>query len=345
MADSFQGGVQFERDGRGELRARIALVGSSVEALTGDETFRIPLTRCEVASEGQRIVVRDLEGTMSIWSDEDQFLDRLGRTRSDALTVQVERIRSARFRRRAITWSAKALVAAIIIGVIAIPLSRWAVGGGVQSITDQIGQSALQELHLPAGQAPVVERRLTAMAEQLQPAAALGKHNLRVLLADYDDAHTFHLPPDVVVVTSTLVCNAEESNLVIAAIALELAHLEARDLNAQANELVDWRTSLDVLSGNTTKLRDYMLDFADSRRSPGYAPDREAVAKERATTIMKEVVVPLESRQDIAALLERAKAIPSKREGAGPLQPEGTENEALRQWAEIRAEACDIVGR
>lgn len=345
MTDSFLGGVHVKGDKRGELRARVALVGSNVEGLTGDETFRIPLTRCEVSSEGERIVVRDLEGTMSIWSDEANFLDALERTRSDALKVQVERVRARHIRRRLVAWTGKTLVSTTLLCGACILLTRWAVGGGVHAITDHIGQSALQELHLPAEQAPVVQRRLTAIAEQLQPVASLGKHKLQILLADYDDAHTFHLPPNTVIVTSTLVCNAEEANLVIAAVAVELAHLEARDLSIQTNALVDWQTSWDVLSGDTSKLRDYMLDFADSRRTPGYSPDRVTAANERAVSILKQAVAPLETGQDLAALVTRAKTIPSKREGAGPLLPEGTTDEALQQWAAVRAEACDIVGR
>lgn len=345
MAESFLGGVHVQADKRGEIRARVALVGSNVEALTGEETFRIPLTRCEVSSEKERIVVRDLEGTMFIWSDEAHFLDALERTRSNALKVQVERVRSSRFRRRAIAWTGKTLVGTTLLCAVIVLSTRWAVGGGVHAITDHIGQSALQELHLPLGQAPLVERRLDEIAEQLQPVASLGKQKLRVLLADYDDAHAFHFPPNTVVVTSTLVCNAEETNLVTAAVALELAHLEARDLSVQTNELVDWQTSVDFLSGNTSKLSNYMLDFADSRRTPGYAPERELAAKERAVSLLKQVVAPLDAGQDIAALLERAKTIPSKREGASPLLPEDIQNETLQEWAKVRAEACDIVGR
>lgn len=345
MADSFQGGVHIKGDARGELRARIALVGSNVEALTGDETFRIPQTRCDVTLEAERIVIRDLEGTIAIWSDDAPFLDALERTRHTALKRQVARIRNTRRRRRLINWGAKGLIAAGIVLLLSLPMMRWAVGGGVSAVTDHIGQSALQQLHLPSGQAPLVERQLEVMAEQLRPTALLGKHTLRVLLADYADVHTFHMPPDVVVVTSALICNADAPGLVTAAVALELAHLEARDVNAQMPELVDWRTSLGMLSGDTTKLREYMLNFADSRRAPAYTPEQETAAHDRAMVILNQAAVPLLAGQDAATLLARAKDLHADPADAGALPPENTENPLLMEWYEVRNEACGIVGR
>jgi len=321
------------------------LVGLNVEALTGGETFRIPLTRCDVVHDGQRILVRDLEGKLAIWSDEAHFLDALEHARRGALKGQVQRIRSQRRRRRALELGGKTLFAAAVIFFASIPIVRWAVGGGISSIANHIGESALHQLHLPSGQAPAVEKRLAAIADQLQPATLLPTHAFRVLLADYDDVHTFHMPPDVVVVTSALVCSADEPNLVTAAIALELAHLEARDVTSQMTVLIDWHTSMDLVSGDTTKLREYMLDFADSRRSPGYTPAQETAAKERAIAILKQVALPLESGQDIATLVARVKELHiDPAHTPGPLPPKDNKDNAL-DWSTVRAEACDLVGR
>lgn len=345
MTGSFLGGVHVSGDSRGELRARVALVGSSVEALTGDETFRIPLTRCEVASQGPKIVVRDLEHTMVIWSDEDQFLDALERTRSNALKVQVERVRSRRFRRQLLRRGGKAIFTVVAIAAMVLSLTRWAVGGGIMAITDHIGQSAFHELHLPVGETPVVERHLDSIASQLKPVSSLGKHDFRVWLADYGDVHIFHLPPNNIVVPATLVCNVDDRNLVIAAVALELAHLEARDVNVQTQQLVDWQTSLDVLLGDTKKLRDFMLDYADSKRTPGYTKAQESAAQERATNILEQIGLPFEAGQDVATLLARLDEIPNKRKDGERLQPKSVNDEAWKQWLEVQAKACEVVGK
>ena len=344
MAESFLGGVQRPNDRRGEFRARVALVGSNVEALTGDETFRIPLTRCEVTSDGERIVVRDLEGTMSIWSDEGPFLDALERTRSQALTLQVQRVRAARQRHRIVKGCIKVLAAVIVFIVVGTASIRWALRGGIVAAMDRIGQSALSELALPVAELEPVDTYLTEVADQLKPAASLNGEKLRVLVAGYDDVYAFHLPPNAVVVTSRLVCNADDPNLIVAAAALELAHLEARDLNSQTQQLVDWNTSFDVLLGDSKKLRDYMLDYAGSKTTPGYTEEQEFAATERAIEILNKVLPPLEGGHDVAKLLQQVKEIPSDHEQVGPASPEISKNPAMLRWHNARQEACDIVG-
>lgn len=344
VKDSFEGGVQVAKDRRGKLRAQVALVGSNVEALTGKETFRIPLTRCEMLSEGARVVLRDLDGSLTIWSDDAPFLDALERTRYDALRHQAGRIRTSRRRRRILTICVRVLVAVAVILVINVPLTRWAVGGGVPPLSNHIGQSVLQQLHLESVQAPMTDQRLAAMAKPLQPAASLGKHALRILLAPYNDVHTFHMPPNAVIVTSELLCRADDPDVVAAAVALELAHLEAGDMIAQMSATVDAWTSLTLLSGDTTQQCDYLLNFVDSRRTPGYTSAQKEAANKRAMAILGATITPPMAEADIIALIDRAKQLhTADRLGTGAKPPGAIDSDASREWLKVREEACGIL--
>lgn len=317
-ADSFQGGVDAGRAGRGELRARVAVQGSNIEALTGDEAFRIPIARCSLARDKNKILVRDEQGSLVIWSDDEGFLDALEKAQRGTLKDQVGRIRRADRRRRRIVLLGKALIAAAALFALSVPVTRWAVRGGVPIIADWIGESALEHLDLPSGVAPAVERRLALVAEQLRPASSLPGQSFRVLLAGYADVHSFSIPPDVIVVTTGLVCGAEDPSLVTEAVAIELAHLESRDVHQRVAEAVDWHTPIDLALGDAGALRERMLDFADPKRSPGFTPAQASAAKERALAMLA-------------------------REGAQPLPTAGKE-ETL-DWPSVRAEACDVIGR
>lgn len=326
------------------MRARVAVHGSNVEALTGGETFRIPVARCSVARDGQKILVRDEQGSLVIWSDEEGFLDALERAQRGTLKEQVRRIRSADRRRRALKGVGKALVAAAVLYAASVPVTRWAVGSGVPMIADHIGGSALKHLDLPSGVAPAVERRLEVIAEQLRPASSLSTRSFRVLLADYADVHSFSMPPDVVIVTSGLVCSADGPDLVTAAVARELAHLEKRDVSHRVAEAVDWHTPIDLALGDFTKLRDRMLDFADLKRSPGFTPAQETAANERALALLKRIGVALAAGQELAALTARLKQVNLEAVHHGQPPPAAGEVDTL-DWSEVRAEACDVIGR
>lgn len=353
VADSFQGGVDPRRAGRGEIRARVAIHGSNVEALTGDETFRIPVARCSLARDGHRIVVHDEQGSLVIWSDDEGFLDALERAQRGTLKEQVGSLRGARRRRRALVMSGKVLVAAAALFAASIPLTRWAVRGGVPAIADRVGQSALQHLALPTGVAPTVERRLAIIEEQLRPASSPSTRSFRVLLAGYTDVHSFSLPPDAVVVTSGLVCSADDPDLVMAAVALELAHLENHDVSQRVAEAVDWHTPLDLALGDVTRLREHMLDFADPRLSPGFTPEQETAANELALAMLKRTGVRLASGQDLAALTARLQQLHQDAAENVPPQPTATAavapaaaaatDDAL-DWSKVRAEACNVIG-
>ena len=177
---------------------------------------------------------------------------------------------------------ALALIAAAALFASSIPVSRWAVRGGVPAIADGIGESALEHLDLPSGVAPAVERRLAFVAAQLRPESSLPARSFRVLLSGYADVHSFSIPPDVIVVTTGLVCGAEDPYLVTEAVAIELAHLENRDVHQRVAETVDWHTPIDLMLGDVGALRERMLDFADPKRSPGFTPAQESAARERA---------------------------------------------------------------
>ncbi len=335
---SFVGSVDLERDGRGQIRAHVAVVGSNIEALTGNETFRIPLERCVIIAEGPRIIVRNEEGSMAIATDDDRFLDALEVAQRGLLRGYVERIRAARRRRRTFVLGGLCLAAAIVLYAASVPATRWALGGGSSTMVDQIGESALGQLGLHAELTPAVEKQLNEIAKKLQPATSLSGRSLRVLLAGYNDAHTFHLPPDAVIVTSGLVCKAEDVDLVIAAVALELAHLEARDVCPSLVSAVDWSTPMDFITGNH-KLRERLLDYADRRRSPGYTKEQDEAAEARALAILKQVMTP-ETPDGLAALITRAKQL---EDGTENIKAHIEKSKDDGHWSEARVEACNLI--
>ncbi len=332
------GSVDFARNGRGQIRAHVAVVGSNVEALTGDETFCIPLERCVLLTEGPRIIVRDEDGSMAIATDDERFLDALEVARRGLLRGYVGRIRSARRRRRALLLGGLGLAAAIVLYAASVHATRWALGGGISTMVDQIGESALGQLGLHAELTPAVEKQFNDIAKQLQPASSLSGRSFRVLLAGYNDAHTFNLPPDAVIVTSGLVCKADDVNLVIAAVALELAHLEARDVGPSLVSAVDWSTPMNLLTGND-KLRERLLDYADRRRSPGYSKEQDEAAEARALAILKQVFTP-ESPDNLAALITRAKQL---QDGAENIQAQSEKSKDDVHWSDARTEACNLI--
>lgn len=335
------GSVDLGRDGRGEVRAHVAVVGSNVEALTGKETFRIPLERCVLATDGPKIIVRNDDGSMAIASDDEAFLDGLERAQRGLLRGPVRRIRNARRRRRAIALGSKGMIAAVVLYAACVPITRWALGGGIPTMVDHIGESALDQLGLHMELTPAVEKQLNDIAKQLQPASSLSDRSLRVLLAGYTDAHTFNLPPDVVVVTSGLVCRADDVNLVTAAVALELAHLEGRDVRQALVSTVDWSMPMTLLSGTDTKLRERMLDFADRRRSPGYTQEQEEAAETRAVAILRQVIAPPTSDKDAAALVARVKQLQADVEYVPPQIEKGADD--VPDWSDARIEACNLI--
>jgi hypothetical protein len=344
VADSFEGGVDPGRAGRGELRARVAIHGANLEALTRDETFRIPIARCLLARAGQKILVRDEQGSLVIWSDDEGVLDALARAQRGTLKDQVGRLRGAERRRRVLKLFGRALIAAVAVFAASVPFTRWAVRGGVPTIADRLGQSALKQLDLPSGVAPAVEQQLAVIAEQLRPACSPSTRSFRVLLADYAAVHSFSMPPDAVIVTSGLVCGSDDPNLVTAAVARELAHLENRDVSHCVAEAVDWHTPLDLALGDVTKLRERMLDFADPKRSPGFTPEQETAAGERALAMLTRVGVHLAAGQDLASLMARLKQLPLAAAENG--QPQHTAGkDGTLDWEKVRAEACSLIGR
>lgn len=315
-----------------------------MEALTGEETFRIPVARSSLAREGTRIVVRDEEGSLVIWSDDDAFLDVLERAQRGTLKEQVGRLRSAQRRRRGLRLAGKGLIALAVFYVASVLFLHWAVRGGIPAMGDSIGESALQHLGLPPGVAPGVEQQLTAIADQIRPASSPSTRSFRVLLAGYAEAHSFSLPPDVVVVTAGLVCSADDADLVRVAVARELSHLESRHMHQQAADAVDWRTPMFLVLGDFSAPRDRMLDFADPERSGGFTPAQEAAADQRATAILKLAGVALAPGQDLAGLTARLKQLhPDAAENNQPPPPAGGED--AQAWAKVRAEACGVIGR
>lgn len=335
------GSVAFQHGARDAVRARVAVVGSNVEALTGNETFLIPLERCVIVCEGSKIVVRNDENSMAVACDDDAFLDALERAQKGLLRGHVQRIRRARRTRRALALGGKGLIAAIVLYAASVPMTRWALGGGVPTMVDQIGESALAQLGLHAELTPTVEKQFNDIAKQLQPASSLSGRSLRILLAGYTDAHTFHLPPDAIIVTSGLICRADDVNLVVTAVALELAHLEVRDLGPPLVSVVDWSTPIKLFLGNDTQLRERMLDFADRRRSPGYTKEQEEAAEARALAILKQVIAPPESDKDLAALVARVKQLQDDTENA-QFNVENNKNNGPN-WSDARMEACNLI--
>jgi hypothetical protein len=323
LAESFQGGVR-----RGSLRegirARVAVHGANLEALTGDESFRIPLSRCSLEAEGRKILVREQAGDLVIWSDDKAFLQALERAPSGVLGPQIRTLRATARRRRLLGWFGSPTIAALSVYVAAVPVTRWAIDRGTPSIADRIGESAIDGLSLPTGLAPVVDGALGSIAEQLRPAVAPSKRSFRLLLAGYSDAHSFDVPPGTVIVTAGLVCSANEPDLVTAAVARELAHLESHDVCIRVAETVDLHTVLELARGDTSALRARMLDFADPGRYPGFTPEQQTAAERRASAILTATAAP----RDAVEKKERDE------------HPRGNVD-----WARVRAEACELIGR
>jgi hypothetical protein len=338
VADSFEGGVDPARAGRGELRARVAVHGANLEALTSDETFRIPIARCLLGRSGQKILVHDEQGSLVIWSNDEAFLDSLARAQRGTLKDQVGRLRGVDRRRRSLKSFARVLIAAVALFAASVPFTRWALGGGIPSTADRLGQSALKQLDLPSGVAPGVERQLAVIEEQLRPACPAATRSFRVLLAHYADVYSFSLPPDAVIVTAGLVCGADDANLVTAAVAHELAHLESHDVSRGVAAAVDWHTPLDLALGDVTKLRERLLDYADPRRSPGFTPEQETAASERALTLLARAGVHVTEGQDLASLMARLKQL------SAATQPAAGKG-GTPAWEKVRAEACGLIGR
>ena len=341
MAESFRGGVDRGGGAGADVRARVAIHGANVEALTGDEVFRIPIARCSLTRSGRKIVVRDGDGALVIWSDDEAFLRALARAQRGTLRDQVERLQGAERQRGLLKWAVLASIAAGAVGLGSVPLARWAVRGGVPSVADGIGESALQRLALPSGVAPTTERELGVLADRLRPTTTPPLRSFRLLLAGYADVHTFSIPPITVIVTSGLVCDADKPDVVMAAVARELAHLERRDVRERLAEAVDFGTTLDLARGDASKLRARMLDFADRKRSPGFTQEQETAAQERANAMLTRAGIALAAGQDLAALAVRAREIAQNEPTAK--RPVG--EEAAGDWSKVRAEACDLIGR
>jgi hypothetical protein len=240
--------------GRATVRARVAVHGANVEALTGDDTFRIPVTRCSLEFEGRKILARDQQSSIVIWSEDDGFLLALERAKRGILTHQVRRLRASARRRRLIKWCGSAVVAVGVLCAAAVPAVRWAVGGGVPWIADRIGESVIERLALPTEITPDVDGALAVITERLHPATAPSTRSFRLLLAGYSDANSFDIPARTVIVTAGLVCSAEDPELVTAVVARELAHLEHHDVSKRVAEAVDWHTVLALARGDTSTL-------------------------------------------------------------------------------------------
>jgi hypothetical protein len=316
MADSFQGGVRKVGTGGASVRARVAVHGANLEALTGDETFRIPLGRCALETEGRKIVARDQQSSLVIWSDDDGFLPALERAQRGILSREVRRIRASARRRGLLKSFAYAAVAIGGLGAALVPAARWAIAGGIPSIADRIGESALEHLALPTELGGDTDNALAIIAEQLRPATAPSTRTFSLLLAGYSDAYSFGLPAKTVVVTAGLVCSAKDSEAVATAVARELAHLENRDVSKRIAESVDWHTVVGLARGDTSGLRARMLDFADPVQNPGFSQEQRTAAQQRAGVILAATAaVRLEGRQrDL-------------------------------DWSKVRAEACELIGR
>lgn len=347
MADSFRGGVSGGGAGRADVRARVAVQGANLHALTGDEIFRIPLARCSLEREGGKILVRDEQSPLVIWSEDDDFLQVLERAQHGTLQDQVRRLRRAALGWRVLKGCVYAVVAACAAGAASLPVTRWAVRGGVPSVANGIGESALERLALPSGLAPGVERELGVIAERLRPATSPSIRSFRLLLADYAPVHSFNLPPATVIVTSGLVCEADGPDRVTAAVARELAHLEGRDVSQRVAEVTDWNTALDLARGDASKLRARMLDFASPKRSPGFTVDQETAANQRASAILMRAGVSLTAGQEPAGQERSPKpeATANGRDDPTAARDEANRVPGASDWSKVREEACDLVGR
>ena len=302
----------------------MAIHGANLEALTGDETFRIPLVQCSLEAEGRRILVREQAGELVIWSDDKGFLRALERAPRGVLGRQVRAFQAAARRRRLVAWFGSASIVALSGYVAAVPVTRWVIDHGTPSLMDRIGEAAIEGLSLPAGLAPNVDGALGSIAEQMRPAVAPSARSFRLLLAGYSDAHSFDVPPGTVIVTAGLVCDAKDPDFVTAAVARELAHLESHDVGNRVAETVEFHTVLELARGDTSPLRARMLDFADPARYPGFTPEQRTAAERRATAILTAIAAP----RDAVEKKDR------------PEDPRRTVD-----WAKVRAEACELVGR
>jgi hypothetical protein len=205
----------------------------------------------------------------------------------------------------------------------AVPVTRWAIGRGVPSIANRVGETALERLALPAGTAPETDGALAAIAERLRRATGPSTRSFRLLLADYSETHVFGFPPSTVIVTAGMVCAAKDPDAVMASVAEELAHLENHDAAQRVAQTADWHTALDLARGDVGPLSTRMLDFADPKRCPGYTPEQEKAAKLRAGVILAATALPIANEDG-----SRAPAIHWELD-----------------WSKVRAEACDLVGR
>jgi hypothetical protein len=302
----------------------VAVQGADLEALTGDDTFRIPLARCSLGSEGRRILVRDQQSSLVIWSDDEHFLRALERAEGGTLTRRVQSLRAAARRRTVLNWCGSMVIAAGALCAAAVPVTRWAVAGGIPSVAARIGESAIERLALQSGVTPAVDGALAVIEEKLRPATLPSIRSFRLLVAGYSDVHSFGLPPGTVVVTAGLVCAARDSGTVKAVVARELAHLENKDVSKRVAGAVDWRTALELVRGDTSTLRAHMLDFADPARYPGFPPEQRTAAEQRATVILAAVAAPSDADRD---------------EG----RADGSQ--ADLDWSKARAEACELIGR
>jgi hypothetical protein len=301
----------------------VAVQGANVEALTGDETFRVALSSCLLESEGRKIVVRDQRSPLVIWSDDDGFLRALERAQRGILKSQVRRIEAAARRWRFLKWCGVAAVVAAAVCVAAAPITRWAVGGGVPSIANRIGESALERLALADEVAPEVDRALLTIAELVRPATAPSTRSFRLLLAEFTEKHIFAFPPSTVIVTAGLICAASGPDVVMERVAEELAHLERRDVSSRLAEAAGWHTAVDLARGDTTALRARLLEFADPTRYPGYTLEQQTAAKVRAGVML-------------ASATARAIADQGSSHAAGI--------EWGLDWSKVRGEACGLIG-
>jgi Zn-dependent protease with chaperone function len=299
------------------VRALVAVHGANLEALTGDDTFRIPLSRCSLESEGRKILARDQQSSLVIWSDDDGFLQTLERAQRGILKREVQRIRAAARRRRLLESCAAAVVAVGGVCAAAVPATRWAVAGGIPSIADRIGESAIERLALPTGVGGEADAALAIIAEQLRPATAPTTRSFRLLLADYSEAHSFGIPAGTIVVSAGLVCSAKDPESVAVVVARELAHLENHDVSKRVAEAVDFSVAFALVRGDLSALRARMLDFADRERCPGFPQEQQTAAEQRARAILT------------ATAAVRL---------AGGIQRDF-------DWSKVRAEACELIGR
>ncbi|MBK8257867.1 MAG: hypothetical protein IPK82_35015 [Polyangiaceae bacterium] len=245
-------------------------------------------------------------------------------------------------RTRFLRGVAKALVAAGLVFAVSIPILRWAVRGGIPALSDQIGKSAQEHLALPSGVAPTAESRLAILADKLRPQTAPSSRSFRVLLANYADIHSFNLPPDAIVVTAGLVCAAADPDLVVEAIALQLAHLENRDVTHSVADAVNWHSPVAFLRGDLSALRDRMLDFADPKHSPGFTEAEDNAAGERALALLRLAGSTIPSTKELTSRAERLAEVHLEAGESPPPAPAGADE---FNWPKARAEACDVIGR